>query len=226
MAPINNPLPEEKRQRQSSVLDSIRQRRPDVKADLAKRSGHIALLKLALSALALLLLLVLVLAPSWHSGIESGRVTYHLSKTSSNETSSIQDATYNGRDEQGQPYMVTASNIVQRSEGVSLLTSPQGSLVLKSGVWIMIKSALGNFNQKDNSLGLSGNVLLYRNDGTIMTTSRATINMRTSTAASKMPVQVSGPFGVLYAQNGFTLADHGDQIIFHGPVKMVLDQTQ
>lgn len=68
--------------------------------------------------------------------------------------------------------------------------------------------------------------MLYRNDGTIMTTSQATINMHTSAASSKMPVQVSGPFGVLEAQNGFTLANHGDQIMFHGPVKMVLDQTQ
>lgn len=222
----NNPTPEEKQPRQSSVLDSIRQKKPDIKADLAKRSWRITFLKRVLPAVALLLLLVLVLAPSWHSGVESGRVTYHLSKTSSNETSSIQDATYNGRDEQGQPYMVTASSIVQRSGGVSLLTTPQGSIVLKSGAWLMLKSIVGKFNQQDDSLGLSGHVMLYRNDGTIMTTSQATINMRTSSATGKMPVQVSGPFGVLNAQNGFALADHGDKIMFNGPVKMVLDQTQ
>lgn len=221
-----NSKPENKQRRQSSALDSIRKKNPDIKADLAKRSWRVTLLKRVFPGVAILLLIVLVLAPEWHSGIEAGRVTYHLSKSSNNETSSIEDATYNGRDEQGQPYMVTASNIVQHSEGTSLLTAPQGSVILKSGAWLMLKSATGRFDQKDNSLDLKGNVMLYRNDGTIMTTSQATINMHTSSATSKMPVQVSGPFGALEAQNGFTLANRGDQIMFNGPVKMVLDQAQ
>lgn len=218
--------PETKQRRESSVLDSIRKKKPDIKADLAKRSWRVTLLKWIFPAVALLLLIVLALAPEWHSGIESGRVTYHLSKSPDNETSSIENATYNGRDEQGQPYMVTASNIVQHSEGASLLTMPQGSIVLKSGAWLTLKSAAGRFDQKEDILDLTGNVMLYRNDGTIMTTSQATMNLHTSSAASKMPVQVSGPFGVLEAQNGFTLLNHGDQIMFYGPVKMVLDQTQ
>lgn len=225
---MNQPhsAPEKKQPRQNSAFDSIRQKNPDVKAVLAKRSWRVTLLKRVFPAVALLLLIVLALAPSWHSGLEAGRVTYHLTKTSNNETSNIEGATYNGRDQQGQPYMVTARNVAQQSGGISLLTQPQGSLVLKSGAWLMLKSTLGRFDQRDNSLGLSGNVMLYRNDGTVMTTSQATINIHTNSAASKMPVQISGPFGVLDAQNGFSTADHGDQIMFYGPVKLVLDQAQ
>lgn len=90
----------------------------------------------------------------------------------------------------------------------------------------MLKSATGAYHSKADRLDLSGDVTLYRNDGTIMTTSHVSINLHESSAMGTAPVQVSGPFGVLEAQNGFTLADHGDQIMFHGPAKLVLNQAQ
>ena len=184
------------------------------------------LLKRVLPGIALLLLVALAVAPSWQSGSDKDRVTYHLSKAQNNETSSMEGATYRGRDQHGQPYVVTAASVVQHSGGAAQLISPQGSITLKSGAWLMLKSATGEYQSKTDQLDLNGDVTLYRNDGTIMTTSRASINLHTSSATGTAPVQVSGPFGVLDAQNGFTLADHGDQIMFHGPAELVLNQAQ
>lgn len=221
-----SPVPEKQQNSRQSVLDSVRQQRLSIKDDLARRSWRVTLLKWILPGLAVLLLVVLAVAPSWRSGADSNRVTYHLSTTKNNETSSIQDATYHGRDLQGQPYVVTASSIVQQSAGTALLTSPQGSITLKSGAWLMLKSASGEYHQKNDTLDLTGNVTLYRNDGTLMTTDHALIDLRAGSAMSTVPVQVSGPFGTLEAQKGFTLADHGDQIMFHGPAKLVLNQEK
>lgn len=219
-------MPDEKQSQKRFVLDSIRQQKSSARAELAKRSWYVTLLKRVLPGIAILLLVVLAVAPSWHFGSDAKRVTYHLSKTGGNETSSMKGATYHGRDQQGQPYVVTASQVVQKSGGAALLTSPEGSVTLKSGAWLMLKSQTGTYYQKADLLDLSGDVTLYRNDGLIMTTSQTKIDLHTNAAMSTTPVQVSGLFGVLQAQNGFSLVDHGDQIIFHGPVKMVLNQVQ
>lgn len=220
------PETDTQKKRQGSALDSIRRQRPNIKDDLAKRSWRVTLLKRVLPGVALLLLVALAVAPSWHSGSDTDRVTYHVSATQNNETSSMNGATYRGRDQHGQPYVVTAANVVQHSGGSAQLTSPQGSITLKSGAWLMLKSETGAYQSNTDHLDLNGDVTLYRNDGTIMTTSRASIDLHESSATGSAPVQVSGPFGVLTAQNGFTLADHGDQVMFHGPATLVLNQAQ
>lgn len=220
-----NPVPDKKRDDRQSVLSTIRQQRPRLRANFGRRSWRVTLLKRILPGLAILLLIILAIAPSWHPGPES-RVTYHISATPTNETSHMEDASYHGRDQQGQPYALTASSVVQQDSSTALLTSLQASIVLKSGAWLMLKSATGTYHQKTDMLDLTGGVTLYRNDGTIITTNSATLNLRTSTAMGTAPVQVSGPFGALQAQNGFTLAAHGEQITFHGPTHMVVNQAQ
>ncbi|MGE4481705.1 LPS export ABC transporter periplasmic protein LptC [Acidocella sp.] len=209
-----------------SVLDAIRRRRQDVSGNLAKRSLRVMLLKRALPAAAVLLLIALALAPSWQSGPDANRVTYHVSQGGGSQTSRMQGATYHGRDQQGQPYTLTASSAVQKNADNVALTNPQGDITLKSGAWLMLKSQTGNYHQKSDTLDLKGNVTLYRNDGTVVSTDSTSIDLRGGSAAGTAPVQVSGPFGTLNAQNGFTLTGRGSQIIFHGPATMTLTQVQ
>lgn len=209
-----------------SVLDSIRRQRQDAPAELARRSLRVTLLKRALPVAAVALLVALALAPSWQNGPDANRVTYHLSKSSGSETSRMQGATYHGRDQQGQPYTVTAQSAVQKDADNVALTAPQGDITLKSGAWLMLKSANGDYHQKSDKLDLSGGVTLYRNDGVIVTTKQASVDLHAGDASSTNPVQVTGPFGTLSAQNGFTLTGRGSQITFHGPATMTLTQVQ
>lgn len=221
-----NPMSDKKSAQRRSALDAIRHQKLDVRVYLVKRSWHVTLLKRVLPGIAVILLIVLAVAPSWRFGTDAKRVTYHLSPTNNGETSSMEGATYHGHDQQGQPYVVTASQVVQKAEGAALLTSPQGSLTLKSGAWLMLKSKSGVYDRKTALLDLSNDVTLYRNDGIVMTTSHATIDLHTNSAAGTVPVNVSGPFGTLSAQKGFTLTDHGDHITFLGPATLVLNQAQ
>lgn len=219
------PAPGEKHESQQSALDSIRRQRPPLRAELAKRSWHVTFLKRILPGLAVLLLVALAVAPSWRSG-DGNRITYHLSKDRHNEESRVEGAAYHGRDDQGQPYVATAASAVQQNDGNISLTLPQGSLILKSGSWLSIKADTGLYYQKLNKLDLDGHLMLYRNDGTIMVTSHAKIDLHTNNASGSDPVQISGPFGTLEAQNGFSLTDHGNQMMFYGPAKLVLNQAQ
>ncbi len=210
-----------------SVLDEIqRQRQEKMTGDLAKRSLKIALLKRSLPAAALALLAALALAPSWRAGPAKYRVTYHMAQQKDDAASRMQGATYHGRDAQGQPYTVTASSAIQQDSNNVLLTAPQGDLTLKSGAWLSLKSAAGDYHQQNGKLDLSGGTTLYRNDGTVMTSPSAVIDMRAGTASGSAPVQVTGPFGTLQAQNGFTISDHGHQVTFHGPATLTLTQVQ
>ena len=65
-------------------------------------------------------------------------------------------------------------------------------------------------------------MVLYRDDGTVMRTQSAAVDVRQGAATSDEMTHAEGPFGVLDAQ-GFTLMDKGASIQFHGPAKLVLN---
>lgn len=209
-----------------SALDSIRRQRPQAAALIAKRNPHVALLKYTLPVLGALILLILIFSPDLQFGGNSSRVTYHLSKTPSDETSQIFGATYHGRDKNGEPYTVLAASAEQSNGGNVTMSAPQGSLALKSGNWLMVQANTGHYQQKQDLLDLVGNVTLYRNDGVVLTTKQAQIDLKAGSAVSTDPVEISGAFGVLNSKNGFTLSGHGNQIDFHGPTTVVLKQIK
>lgn len=208
------------------MLDSIRRARPELKTELTRRRSYVTWLKYILPALGVVILLALMFAPDLQFGTASSRISYHLTKAPSNETSQIFGATYHGRDKNGEPYTVIASRVVQNNGGNVLMTAPQGSIALKSGYWLMVQAQEGHYQQKADQLELLDHVILYRNDGIVMTTRQAVVNLKAGSATSTDPVQVSGAFGVLTSQSGFTLSGHGTQIEFHGPTIVVLKQVQ
>ena len=105
------------------------------------------------------------------------------------------------------------------------LTRPQGDMVLENGTWMNLKADKGIFVQKSNNLDLTGNVTLYRDDGTTLTTPNANIDIKTGIAAGSDPVHIEGPFGRIDAQ-GFTAADKGATLNFSGPAHAILNGGQ
>ena len=79
--------------------------------------------------------------------------------------------------------------------------------------------------QHVNELDLQGDVTLYRQDGTTMTSATATTNLKQGAATSDDYTHAEGPFGTLDAQ-GFTLVDRGAVVQFHGPAHLVLDAAK
>ena len=79
--------------------------------------------------------------------------------------------------------------------------------------------------QKSNQLDLWQDVVLYRDDGTTLTTSSASIDVKAGAAAGSEPVHVEGPWGTLDAQ-GFTVIEQGAAIQFLGPAQAVLNGAE
>jgi len=135
------------------------------------------------------------------------------------------DARYNGVNEKGRPYTVTAATAWQADPERVGMTMPKGDITLENGTWLMLTAKQGTFLQHLNQLDLTTDVTLYRDDGTTMHTETASIDLKEGAAGGADPVHVEGPFGVLDA-HGFTVMDKGAAIDFPGPAHLVLNGVE
>jgi lipopolysaccharide export system protein LptC len=203
---------------------SARDRRPPAPRRIARRRFFINLTKWALPLVAMGLLSLIALWPEIDQATLRTRLAMnHVSGEV--EGGRLIDARYNGLDEKGRPYTVTAATAWQIDPERVGLTLPKGDITLQNGTWLMLTSKTGTFLQHANQLDLVKDVTLYRDDGTTMHTESASIDMKVGAAAGSEPVHVEGPFGVLDAQ-GFTVMDKGSAIDFPGPAHVVMNGTE
>ncbi|GAB0118380.1 LPS export ABC transporter periplasmic protein LptC [Acidisoma sp. 7E03] len=190
---------------------------------LKRRRRLVSWLKRLLPLAALMLLSLVMLWPELVSQHNPARVSYHLATGGSGtDQGSMLKAHYEGIDDTGRPYTMTAAKAVQTDADTVVLTQPAGDMTLKNGTWLMVQSRDGLYHAKAQHLDLSNHVVLYRDDGTTVRTSKAAINLKQATASGQEKVNAEGPFGTLDAQ-GFSITDHGSRLHFTGPAKLVLD---
>jgi len=193
-------------------------------AAIARRRWLIALTKWLLPLVALGLLGTLVLWPEFNRDIEHGRFSFRRGIIGP-DSGQLTDARYNGVDNKGRPYTVTATTARQVAPQRIDLTRPAGDITLESGVWLMVRAQHGVFMQGSQQLDLAGEVTLYRDDGTTLLTDSAAVDLKAGAAASEAMTHAEGPFGTLDAQ-GFAATDNGTIIHFHGPGRLVLSGTR
>ena len=185
------------------------------------RRWLVGLAKRLLPLIALGLLLLVAFYPELHNTGERSRISYRRADITP-EGGQLTDAHYQGVDAAGRPYTVTAAKLRQVGPERTDLDAPKADMQLQSGAWLMIQARQGVFEQKLNRLDLSGDVTLYRDDGTVLQTEAVSIDMKANAAASHEMVHAEGPFGVLDAQ-GFTVLDRGAVVQFTGPARLVLN---
>jgi lipopolysaccharide export system protein LptC len=188
---------------------------------VARRRFMIMLAKYTLPSVALMLLALIALWPEFQRMIGHARLNMaHISGEV--EGGKLIDARYNGIDEKGRPYTVTAATAWQIDPERVGLTMPKGDITLENGTWLIVTSKEGTYLQHLNQLDLVKDVTLYRDDGTTMRTSAASIDVKAGAAAGSEKMHAEGPFGVLDSQ-GFTVMDKGAAIDFPGPAHLVLN---
>lgn len=197
-------------------------RREALQADvIARRRWRVAMAKRLLPAVALVLLTAIVVYPEFARDRTAARMALHANLPDP-ESGKLTRARYNGVDERNEPYTITADTARQVSQDRIDLTGPIGDILSSSNHWMQAQSAQGVYLQGLGQLDLSGDVTLYRDDGTTLLTNTATLDMKNAAASSADPVHVEGPAGVLDAQ-GFTLTDRGEVMQFTGPGRLVID---
>jgi lipopolysaccharide export system protein LptC len=200
---------------------ATRDRVPPAPRRIARRRFLINLTKWVLPLTAMALLASIALWPE----VEDSAIKAHMRMNHVSgdvDGGKLLDARYNGVDEKGRPYTITAATAWQIDPERVGLTMPKGDITLESGTWLMLTSKEGTFMQHLNQLDLAKDVTLYRDDGTTMHTQSASLDLKAGAAAGSDPVHAEGPFGVLDAK-GFTVMDKGAAIDFPGPAHLVLN---
>jgi len=185
------------------------------------RRWLVGLAKRVLPLFGLGLLLVVAFWPELQGNGDRSRITYRTIDVTA-EGGQLVEAHYQGVDTTGRPYTVTASRVLQVGPERTDLEAPKADMQMQSGEWLMVQAERGIYEQKANRLDLAGDVTLYRDDGTVLQTAAASLDLRASAAAGNEMVHAEGPFGVLDAQ-GFAVLDRGAVIQFTGPARLVLN---
>ncbi len=199
-----------------------RVRRAPTARGMAFRRVSVTLTKLGLPLLAVALLGSIAIWPELARIKEQGRVTFRRVFAVEPDTGRMRAPHYRGVDERGRPYTLTADWANQSGPSRIELDVPKGDLITESGSWVMVQSLEGVYIQREGRLDLSKDVVFYRDDGTVMRTQTAAVDVKQGAAASNDQTHAEGPFGVLDAQ-GFTLVDKGSTIQFQGPARLIIN---
>ncbi len=205
----------------SGYLIGNRERYQPTPGRIARRRLLINLTKYILPVVALILLGLIALWPDIRTAATKAQMSI-ANVSGEVEGGKLVDARYNGIDQNGRPYTVTAATAWQVTADRVDMTLPKGDIALENGNWLMLTSKNGTFIQRTNQLDMVHDVTLYRDDGTVMHTEGAIIDMKAGAVAGTQPVHVEGPFGTLDAQ-GFTVLDKGTSIDFQGPAHVLLN---
>jgi lipopolysaccharide export system protein LptC len=207
--------------RAGRILGSAAKRRVPSAGRIARRRWLVAIVKRFLPLVALAILASIAFWPEIVRDADRARISYRRGGLEP-KSGEIVAPRYHGIDDHNRPYTVTASAAKQNGPERVDMTNPKGDVVLANGDWLMVQSREGVYMQHTGQLDLSGDVTVYRDDGTTMQTSAAAVDLKAGAAASAEMTHTEGPFGILDAQ-GFSVTDSGNVVQFTGPGHLILN---
>jgi lipopolysaccharide export system protein LptC len=203
IAPLPSPRPDR------LASGSVRTRVVPTRRHLEGRRRLVLWTKRLLPVVALLLLSSVALWPEIAREIDLVRGNYSRDGlTAKWEAGKLLDVRYHGIDARNRPYTITADQATQATPERVNLVNPKGDLLSENGSWTFVQSQNGVYMQHAGLLDLSGDVVIYRDNGVTLRTAAAAMDLKAGAGASNQPTHAEGPFGTLDAQ-GFALVDKG-----------------
>lgn len=182
----------------------------------------VSLTKIFLIIGALILIAVIIIVPLKKTIQNKFRVTFSdISLIDENGKPVMRKPVFQGVDNGGQPYNLTAESATQESEDMLVLNKVESDMSMKDGTWLSLKADKGSFLQKEEVLDLEGNVNLISSEGYEFRTQAASINIKEGYAFGSDPVEVQSNSGTIKAR-GFVIENKGDVIIFNNQVETKL----
>lgn len=215
-------------------------RRVPNSTEIARRRRLLRWTKWVLPVAALLLLVSIATWPELDRSMNSARLGLKQATHVQVDSGRMLGARYHGLDSHDRPYMITSDEAQQVAGAVRAavpgapagkaeervnLTRPIADSLDQSGNWTRISAQSGVYMQHGQLLDLSHDVTLYRDDGIMMTSPVAGLDLRSGVVASDDWVHVEGPFGVLDAQ-GFLISQLDGLAQFRGPARLVLNDDR
>jgi len=128
-----------------------------------------------------------------------------------------------GTDENGLPFVVTASSAVQLGPTVERirLENVNADLVLEDGTKLNVVAAVGVIDNQTQTLDFYGGIRLSTADGYTAETESARADLQRGIIRGDSPVEAAGAIGSLTAQ-GFTFERSSGMLRFTGEVRMII----
>lgn len=133
----------------------------------------------------------------------------------------VQDVKYDGKDDKGRPFSITAdsaSHIDGDDRHISL-KKPLADITMSSGAYVALMANDGQLDRDADIITLNGDVTLFHDNGLSFQTDSATINLKDKTAEGSDVVEGQNGDGELISE-GFRVLDDGDTIVFTGKAYM------
>jgi lipopolysaccharide export system protein LptC len=155
-----------------------------------------------------------------------GRVTV-VDKPSATKAVTASDVAYDGRDDQGRPFGITAQSMSQAKgdDRHISLKKPLANITLSGGAYVALAANESILDRDAGLMSLSGDVTLFHDTGLSFQTDSATIDLMARTAEGNDVVEGRNGDGELVSQ-GFRVRDDGDTIEFTGKAFMKIYPKQ
>jgi len=135
---------------------------------------------------------------------------------------------YLSTDEKGQPFHVGADWAKEKTNTLSDLTNPQGSLTTVEGQTFNVKAEQGHYDREKKVLKLEGDVILTSTDGYLVKTEQADVTIDDKVIEGKSYIEGEGPAGKIMGTNGFKIEsrEHGLKVItLKGPSRIEISKS-
>ncbi|TCI00251.1 LPS export ABC transporter periplasmic protein LptC [Roseococcus sp. SYP-B2431] len=218
-ADFGAPLPERRR-----VLAPSRARDVPSAGAIHRRHRLVQAVKLLLPLAAAGLLALLLLWPEFEG--RDGRLSFRRGPALVPEALQLVAPRFQGVDELGRPYTITAR--VGRQVGqeeVMLLDQPRADILLNDGAWVYVEADNGRYDKPAHHLNLEGNVRIFHDNGMLFRTEQAAVQIDQGSADGDRPTQAQGSFGTIESE-GFRLRERGAVMVFTGKAHAVLEGRQ
>lgn len=194
-----------------------------------------------LPVVALLALGVVVAWPMVNEWKQDQISKYHLDKLKAEDVAltapaagkpaqlQVMKPEFTGRDEQGRPYIITATRVLQDvalknpQTGIMHLEEPNARLILnkETNEFVTLKSVSGVYDPQKQTLSLSKDVVLTHSDGYTLNMQDLFVDLIKGLSTTQTGVAGEGPLGQMSGES-LELREKGNHIILHGKSKVVL----
>ena len=132
-----------------------------------------------------------------------------------------------GTDDNGLPFVVTASSAVQLGPSVERvrLENVNADLVLENGAKLNVIAAEGIIDTQTQTLDIYGGIRLSTADGYTAETESARADLQSGIVRGESPVEAEGAIGSLTAR-GFTFDRGSGMLRFAGEVRMIINGSR
>lgn len=187
-----------------------------------RRSIFVGAMKIALPLAAVVVVGVLVAWPQIFRQEGFFRLGFSEAAVEQGAPTAV-NVRFHGLDRHNRPYRVLADTATQdpADRSRTFLAKPSADVASGAGGWLIIGAKSGVYREDVRTLGLSGDITVFSDQGYEFHAITAAVDMAASTVSSDDKVWGQGPFGMLHA-NGLRVFDGGDRIRFTNGVRVTL----